>query len=138
MTTDFIWQIAQWLVPAGGLGAVAVWLTSWVIRNTRTAKEVHDTYKTMYEDIQGTLIELQNENKKLYKAVSKLERAVSKATTCRYFADCPMRGELQEQTDGTNDYRPLRQPGPRKKNRRMARDNPPKQGEPESADGQCI
>lgn len=138
METGSIWQMVQWLVPAGGLGAVIVWLTSWVIRNTRTAKEVHDTYKTMYENIQGTLIELQDENKKLYRAVSKLERTISKATTCRYFADCPLRSELQEQTGNTTDFRPLRQPAKRKKNGRMARDDPRKPGQPESVDGQCV
>lgn len=140
MTTETIIEILQWLIPTGTLGGLLAWFTNKVIRNTRTVKEVHDTYKEMYENTQGTLLELQNDNKRLYRAVSKLERTISKATTCRYFADCPLRSELQEQTadDGTSDYRPVRQPAKRKKDRRMARDNPRKPGEPENTDGQCI
>ena len=140
MTTETIIEILQWLIPTGTLGGLLAWFTNKIIRNTRTVKEVHDTYKEMYENTQGTLLELQNDNKRLYRAVSKLERTISKATACRYFADCPMRSELQEQAadDGTSDYRPVRQPAKRKKDRRMARDNPRKPGEPENTDGQCI
>ena len=89
-----ITSILQWLIPSGGLGAIVVWLFSKTLRQIRTTKEVHDTYKHLYENIQGTLLDLQDENKKLYKAVSKLERAISRASTCRYFDACPIRDEL--------------------------------------------
>jgi hypothetical protein len=139
MTTETIIEILQWLIPTGTLGGLLAWFTNKVIRNTRTVKEVHDTYKEMYENTQGTLLELQNDNKRLYRAVSKLERTISKATTCVHYNVCPLRSELQEQTgDDTNDIRPIRQPAKRKKNGRMARDNPSKQSKPESADGQYL
>ena len=88
--------ILQWLVPSGCLGGIAVWITNKTIRNTRTAKEVHDTYKKMYEDIQDTLINLQDENKALYKAVRALNRTLQKAINCRHYAQCPLRDELSK------------------------------------------
>ena len=61
------------------MGAVIVWLTSKTLRQARTAKEVHDTYKAMYEDVQGTLINLQHDNSQLHDAILRLE-----ATIVRY------------------------------------------------------
>lgn len=94
--TETITSLLQWLIPSGGLGAVIVWLTNKTLRNVRTAKEVHDTYKTLYDDIRQTLIELQDENKKMYRVISRLERAVSKAPSCHYYRDCPIGSELRE------------------------------------------
>jgi hypothetical protein len=94
--TDTLTNILQWLIPSGGLGAVIAWIASRRVRNTKIVKEVHDTYKTMYEDVQHTLLENRNENEKLYKAVNKLERAVSRATMCRYWDSCPIRAELPD------------------------------------------
>lgn len=90
-----ITNLLQWLIPSGGLGAVLVWLTNKTLRNLRTTKEVHDTYKLLYENIRETLIELQNENNKLYKSISRLERVISRAPACKYYASCPISGELQ-------------------------------------------
>lgn len=97
MTTELLLSLLQWLVPAGGLGAVAVWITNRTLRATRTNKEVHNAYKAMYEDVQATLLTLQNENKKLYKAVNRLERTIARASACPHWGDCPIRNELQEQ-----------------------------------------
>lgn len=93
---DSISNLLQWLIPSGGLGAVLVWLTNKTLRNLRTTKEVHDTYKVLYENIRETLIELQNENNKLFKSVSRLERAISRAPACKYYANCPISDELQQ------------------------------------------
>ena len=137
MTTEAMIEVLQWLIPTGTLGGLLAWFTNKVIRNTRTVKEVHDTYKEMYGNTRETLLELQNDNKRLYRAVSKLERTISKATACVHYNVCPLRNELQEQAAGrTNDVRPVRQPGVHKKNRHMAGSNPPKQGEPDGAGGQ--
>lgn len=97
--TEYVLTIIQWLIPSGGVGALLVWLTSRTLRSTRTAKEVHDTYKQMYEDLQRTLIDLQHDNTQLYATLSRLEQAVSRATLCRYYgAACPLRSELQKHT----------------------------------------
>jgi hypothetical protein len=62
---EWIQHVLEWLVPAGGLGSVAVWLTSRTLRHLRTAKEVHDTYKTVYEDVSTEIRELRGEVAKL-------------------------------------------------------------------------
>jgi hypothetical protein len=83
-------SILEWILPAGGLGAFLTWLTNKTLRNIRTTKEVHDAYKQMYDDVKRTLIDILDENNKLRKAVSKLERAISKAGSCRYADSCPV------------------------------------------------
>lgn len=94
--TEHLTTILQWLIPSGGLGAVIAWMTSRIIRQTRLVKEVHDTYKVMYDDVSKTLLEVRDENEKLYKVVGKLERAISRATMCRYWHECPIRAELSD------------------------------------------
>lgn len=118
--TETITTIIQWLIPSGSLATVIIWLTNKVIRNARTDKEVHDIYKKMYEDVMQTLIEFRNENKQLYRAVSRLERAVSKAPTCLHYDNCPIRDELREQQKSDTQC----EPKPRGKNRqRTNKDN---------------
>lgn len=116
MTTDLIMQILQWLVPVGSAGTVLGWIFYRDLRKAREAREKNDIYKDMYDNISGTLIELQNENKRLYKAVRQLNQTIQKATGCAHFADCPMRDELQKSDRIDADIRP-RQPAKRKKNR---------------------
>lgn len=139
MTTEAVIEVLQWLIPTGTMGGMVAWFTNKVIRNTRTVKEVHDTYKEMYGNTRETLLELQNDNKRLYRAVSRLERTISKAAACVHYSVCPLRSELQEQAGGhTNDIRPVRQPGPYKKNRHMARGHPPEQGETDGGGRQPL
>lgn len=106
--------LLQWLIPSGGIGAVIVWLTNKTLRNLRTAKEVHDTYKEMYEDVNSTLVDIRKENQnlyqitciqreeneKLYKAIASLERTLSRAASCRHWDSCPIRSELRKQEGG--------------------------------------
>lgn len=94
--TETISNLLQWLIPSGSLATVLVWLTSKTLRTLRETKEIHDTYKAMYEDVKVTLIAISNEKKDLYAIVVRLERAVSKAPNCRYFDNaCPVGRELR-------------------------------------------
>lgn len=110
MTTELITQILQWLIPSGFVGSFWVWLRHKENRKVLAAKERNDAYKEMYDDLSGTLIDLQNENIKLYKAVRELNRTIQKAGTCKHYADCPIRVELQK--SGTIDTEPRRQRQP--------------------------
>lgn len=94
--TETIYTLIQWLIPSGSLATVVVWLTNKTLRNLRATKEIHDTYKVMYEDVKVTLIAISDENKKLCTVVARLERAVSKAPSCRYYDACPINHELRE------------------------------------------
>ena len=95
MNSDLIMQILQWLVPSGIAGSLWAWLRHRENNKVLAAKERNDAYKEMYDNLSGTLIDLQNENIKLYKAVRELNRTIQRASTCRHYADCPIRGELQ-------------------------------------------
>lgn len=114
MTADLIMQILQWLIPIGSVGSVAAWLVRRDTRKDRIAKERNDIYKEMYDNISGTLIELQNENKRLYKAIRQLNQTIQKATGCPHYAACPMRDELQK-SEGIDTEPPARQRGKQKK-----------------------
>lgn len=92
---DQLLTLLQWLVPAGGLGAILGWLTNSRVRAARTAKEVHDTYKQMYDDLHEQLLDLSDENKHIRADFSRLERAVAMGATCRLWSQCPIRRELQ-------------------------------------------
>ena len=98
VSQETIVSIIQWLVPSGGFGAVIIWLTSKTIRNTRRQKEIHDTYKIMYEDTQNTLLRILDENKKLSYMVLRMERAINRISACSFAASyaCPVSAELQK------------------------------------------
>lgn len=110
MTTELITQILQWLLPSGFIGSLWVWLRHKENRKVLAAKERSDAYKEMYDNLSGTLIDLQNENIKLYKAVRELNRTIQKASTCKHYADCPIRDELQKSGTIDTEPRQRRQP----------------------------
>ena len=95
MNVDTLLQILQWAVP-GGIGATVTWLVSREVRHAATARRVHDTYKTMYEDVSSTLTELRQDYDKIYKICIRMERALTRASVCRYWPQCPIRDELPE------------------------------------------
>lgn len=94
MTIDSVMEILQLLVTSGLFGGGVGWLVNRSARKARTAKEVHDTYKAMYEDLSGTLIELRNDNEKLHGRIGLLESVVHRAASCRHWPSCPLRPEL--------------------------------------------
>ena len=92
----------EWLLPAGGFGAVIAWLTSKAVRSAQAAKECHDAYKTMYEDLRGTTQQLSetankltNENIQLESTVSILASVLQLVAVCRHNSDCPVSAKLQ-------------------------------------------
>lgn len=112
MGWDVLIQLLSWAVP-GGLGASLTWLLSSRQRKTREAKEVHDTYRAMYDDVSATLSSIQTrnnelnetldkirqENSSLRRAVNALSKAIKAVNTCRHYDDCPVRRELPLITD---------------------------------------
>lgn len=114
---DTILQILQWAIPSGGIGAAIAWIANRKAREAKTAKEVHDTYKTMYEDISTLLVETQKkyeetkeqiealgaENSRTRRALNRLSRAIEAIQVCPHRANCPVSGELsldEEADDG--------------------------------------
>lgn len=106
-----IMEVLQWIIPSGAIASVITWLVNRSLHNARSAKEKHDLYKIMYENAQETTLTLQQDVQKLNIAIIQLERAVSKATLCKYYDDrCPVRHELQN-SKGKYNTKPIRQPG---------------------------
>lgn len=135
---ETILRYLEWAVP-GGLGAALGWLASSRLRNARVAKEVHDIYKTMYDDVSRELQAMRKENEKLYQAVSRLTRAILRANQCRYWSGCPIRDELPDtKSSGTNNH-PGRHPQLRQHRIRDSGDRDAGRsrglGEPDGADG---
>lgn len=84
------------LISSGVLFSLCTWFVNRKVNNTRQKKEIFDYYKSISEDLQTTLEKLQDENRKLYRVISRLERAMSMVSTCKHYADCPIRGELRK------------------------------------------
>lgn len=84
------------LISSGVLFSLGTWLVNRKVNNTRQKKEIFDYYKSISEDLQTTLEKLQDENRKLYRVISRLERAMSMVSTCKHYADCPVRYELRK------------------------------------------
>lgn len=112
MTWEQIIQILFWFAPSGALWA---WLRHRENRKVLAAKERSDAYKEMYDNLSGTLIDLQNENLKLYKAVRELNRTIQKASTCKHYAHCPIRSELQKSGQIDTERTQRRQPAKQKR-----------------------
>lgn len=101
-------SIIQWLLPSGGIGALLLWLTSRTLRQARESREVHDAYKTMYEDVRQTLTQQSNEYQELVQRCAHLERAVLRIGACSHYPHCPVVHELRNTKRGyTPDIRKL-------------------------------
>ena len=108
--TETILQILTWAIPSGGIGAAIAWLANRNVRKTTEAKQIHDTYKEMYEDVSAELRAIRNENgeileradkssqesRTLKRALDRLSRAIEAIQFCPYRAECPVRAELQD------------------------------------------
>jgi hypothetical protein len=114
-----IFDIVQWVFTAIIIPTVA-WLFQRQLRQLRTKKEVHDTYEQMYEKVSESLLELQDENKKMFDAIQRLERAISRASVCRFYDNCPVVHELRgdKNIDDENGIDKPRKAGQRKRHNR--------------------
>lgn len=94
MDWNTVIEILKWLVPIGGFGSVAGWFINRTERELKRIRDSHDAYKAMYEDLNQTVKEDINEKQEMRKAMSRLQRAINKVFSCRYFPDCPVNLEL--------------------------------------------
>lgn len=118
--TDTIMNILQWAIPSGGIGAAIAWIANRKVKAAEQAKKIHDTYKSMYEDISRELLdnqkkldesakenaraieELNRENQRTRNALNRLSRAIEAIQLCPYRGNCPVSGELQNGEEGTD------------------------------------
>ena len=109
---ETIFQILQWAIPSGGIGAAIAWIANRKAVSAKTAKAVHDTYKAMYEDISLLLVENQKKNEKtihslqeeldkartesarIKRSLDRLSRAIEAIQYCPHRNACPINSEL--------------------------------------------
>lgn len=119
--TDTIMTILQWAIPSGGISAAIAWIANRKVKQAESDKQVHDTYKKMYEDISTELLktqkrvdesnrenaraieELNRENVLTRRALNRLSRAVEAIQLCPHRANCPVSSELQNGEDADSD-----------------------------------
>jgi len=88
---DKVVELLMYCLPSGVFASIATWLVNRKLYHTRSRKEVHDTYKSMYEDLSNTIINQQQQTNDLRRTLAKLQQIIVSATTCKYYSRCPMR-----------------------------------------------
>lgn len=110
---ETILQILPWFGTV--LGTVFGWILNRKVNQAKSKKEIHDTFKQMYEDVSALLLTLQKENGELHatineksenearliRAVNRLSRAMEAIPLCDYHAQCPVLGELRLDEGGS-------------------------------------
>lgn len=110
---ETIFQILQWALPAGSIGAAIAWIANRRLRTVEEKKKVEDTYKQMYDMVSAELVglhkqnrinyekmeELRGENDKTRRALNRLSRAIEAIQLCPHRAACPVSGELSLSED---------------------------------------
>lgn len=111
---ETILQILQWAIPSGGIGTAIGWFWNRRVSQARSTKEVHDTFKQMYEDVSVLLPKIQNTNHelnekinelqeretRLTRALNRMSRAIEAIPLCDYHSQCPVLSELRLDQDG--------------------------------------
>ena len=115
---ETIIQILQWVIPSGGLGTVIGWFWNRRVNQARSRKEIHDTFKQMYDDVSVLLPKIQNTNHelnekvnelqeremRLTRALNRLSRAIEAIPLCDYHSQCPVLSELRlDEAGGERD-----------------------------------
>lgn len=112
-----LWNILTSVISGGLVVQVINWYLNRKLSKARRAGDIDATYIDNINMLRQELIKIQNENRKLYRAVARLDRTVAKATSCHHWDNCPVRHELQK--SGTDDHHhippPKRQPAKRKR-----------------------
>lgn len=145
---DTVMQILSWAIPSGGIGAAIAWVANRKVKQAESAKQIHDTYKVMYEDISQELVTIQkksdentkamealkDENSRTRRALNRLSRAIEAIQSCPHRGSCPVSGELSLDEEGDGD-RTDAADSPGKRKPRQQRKPKPDGGEPEGGDG---
>lgn len=110
---DTIFQILQWAIPSGGIGAAIAWIANRRLRTVEEKKKIEDTYKLMYDMVSRELISLQQQNEtnydkienlrtdgdKMRRALNRLSRAIEAIQICPHRTTCPVSVELSLDQD---------------------------------------
>ena len=129
-----IWEILMWALPSGCLSGMVTWLASRWTFNARNKKEREDTYKTLYDDLSTTTLDLSRKIRKLHEKIINYETALRKCHACRYAERCPAVIFLRQQKVQQPNSRPLVQPQYERNRANGLRAGPETDG---GAEGEC-
>lgn len=136
---DTLMQILGSLFPAGlgaAIGTAIGWFFNRRLSKARNGGDIDAAYMDNIQNLRSDLLNSINENRKLYRAVARLDRTVARATACRHWNDCPIRDELQKPgADGDNLPAPDRQSAKQKRVRAPTRAGTAQRGNHEVSDG---
>ncbi len=111
---DVLWNIIMYALPGGFLIQAINWYRNRKLSKARQGTDIDAAYLDNINMFREELIKIQNENRKLYRAIARLDRTVAKATSCRHWDDCPIRNELQKSGSDSSIQPAKRQPAKRK------------------------
>ena len=111
---DALWNIIVYALPGGFLVQAINWYRNRKLSKARQGTDIDAAYLDNINMFREELIKIQNENRKLYRAIARLDRTVAKATSCRHWDDCPIRNELQKSGPDDSIQPAKRQPAKRK------------------------
>lgn len=125
---DTIFQILQWAIPSGGIGAAIAWIANRRLRTVEEKKKIEDTYKQMYDMVSRELISLQQQNEtnydkienlrtdgdKMRRALNRLSRAIEAIQICPHRTTCPVSVELSLDQDSDTPKHARGKPTPAK------------------------
>lgn len=112
---DVLWNILMYALPGGFLVQFINWLRNRKLSKARQGGDIDAAYLDNINMLREELIKIQDENRKLYRAIARLDRTVARATSCRHWDDCPIRNELQKSGADDNIHPSKRQPAHRKR-----------------------
>lgn len=115
---DNLMQILGSLFPAGlgaALGTAIGWFFNRRLAKARNGGDIDAAYMDNIQNLRSDLMNSINENRKLYRAIARLDRTVARATACRHWNDCPIRSELQKPPGDADLPQPKRQSGKQRK-----------------------
>lgn len=131
---DELWNI----LAAAGSGGLLVqffnWLRNRKLSKARQGSDIDTAYLDNINILREELIKIQDENRKLYRAIARLDRTVARATSCRHWDDCPIRNELQKSPADDGIHPSKRQPAHRKRIRADTATRPAQRGADDVSD----
>jgi hypothetical protein len=95
MNADWV-SILVSALSGGGLVQLLNWWRQRRLQQARSGTDIDAAYMDNIQNLRSDLMKSIDENRKLYRAIARLDRTLARASACRYWEHCPVRIELQK------------------------------------------
>lgn len=119
---------------SGGLASLITWLLNRELYRAKAMRDREGVWKEMYEGNNDALLKQNDEIRRLYDALGRLERLLFMVNSCRYYDTCPAKSGLQSYKANLRSA-DSGQPPLQRKTHRNARDHPDVEGSIDDPDG---